>query len=103
MGMQLSKRPVFCATLLFAVREPTPAQVGKDGEVLTRRDRWGVPHIYGNSSWAVTFGSGDAQSEDHLDRMLRLFLKARGGLGKVEGQSALTQHFYQAFADGINR
>lgn len=116
-----------CAALVFSAHIATPAQVAKDGEVLIRRDRWGVPHVYGNSSRAVAFGSGYVQAEDHLDRMLRLFLRARGELAKVEGQSALTQDFlsrmlliseiveatwdrvpqsskdfYQSFADGIN-
>lgn len=119
---------LLCAALVFAAQNSTPAQVVKDGDVLIQRDRWGVPHIYGNSSRAVAFGSGYVQAEDHLDRMLRLFLKARGELAKVEGQSALTQDFisrmllipeivqatwdrvpqsskdfYQSFAGGINR
>lgn len=100
----------------------------KAGEVLIVRDRWGVPHIYGQSMPAVAFGAGYAQAEDHLDPMLRLFLKARGELSRVEGQSALAQDviqrslmlgeitartwnavpqssrdYYQAFANGINR
>lgn len=115
----------FC---FFAAIGLAAAQTVKDGEALIQRDRWGVPHIYGSSAPAVAFGSGYAQAEDHLDRMLRLFLKARGELSKVEGQSALTQDFisrmllipeivdagwdrvpqaskdfYQSFADGINR
>jgi acyl-homoserine-lactone acylase len=128
-GIQSGLRFLFClAVLALAVRHPSPAQAIKDGEVLIHRDRWGVPHIYGNSIRAVAFGSGYAQAEDHLERLLRLFLKARGELSKVEGQSALNQDFiqrmlllaeivdanwdrvpqagkdfYQAFADGINR
>ena len=49
----------------------------KTGEVLIQRDRWGVPHIYGQSMTAVAFGAGYAQVEDHLDGMLRLYLKAQ--------------------------
>lgn len=100
----------------------------RDGEVLIHRDHWGIPHIFGNSMRAVAFGSGYAQAEDHLDAMLRLFLKARGELSRLEGERALAQdlmqrvlltaeivdrtwesvpraskEFYQAFADGINR
>ncbi len=100
----------------------------KTGEVLIERDRWGVPHIYGQSLPAVLFGAGYAQAEDHLDPMLRLYLKARGELSRVEGQSSLaddvieralmhrelvertwsgvpqsSREYYQAFADGINR
>jgi acyl-homoserine lactone acylase PvdQ len=100
----------------------------KPGEVLIQRDRWGVPHIYGQSMQAVAFGDGYVQAEDHLDPMLRLFLMARGELSRVEGASAAaadltertfmhreitertwsavpqaTRDYYQAFADGINR
>jgi acyl-homoserine lactone acylase PvdQ len=100
----------------------------KTGEVLIDRDRWGIPHIYGQSARAVAFGAGYAQAEDHLDGMLRLFLMARGELSRVEGQPAFandlaarklmnheiaagtwgtvppaSRDYYQAFADGINR
>ncbi len=98
------------------------------GEVLIQRDRWGIPHIYGQSMTAVAFGDGYVQAEDHLEGMMRLFLKARGELSRVEGTSALwedviqrtlmhreivertwnsvpqsSRDYYQAFADGINR
>jgi acyl-homoserine lactone acylase PvdQ len=111
----------------FGAEKGTLATV-KKGEVLIERDRWGIPHIYGQSLPAVVFGNGYAQAEDHLDPMLRLFLRARGELGRVEGQSALqddllnrmlmhremvertwnavpqsSRDVYQAFADGINR
>jgi acyl-homoserine-lactone acylase len=100
----------------------------KPGEVLIDRDHWGVPHIYGQSMAAVAFGAGYVQAEDHLDGMLRLFLKARGEMSRLEGPSALaddkiermlmhrelaqrnwntapqsTRDYYQAFAAGINR
>ena len=100
----------------------------RPGEVLIQRDRWGVPHIYGQSMPAVAFGAGYAQAEDHLDGLMRLFLKARGELSRVEGPSALAEDkiqrtlmhreivertwnavpqpsrdYYQAFAEGINR
>ena len=82
---------IFVLYTPFAVwaQKPTLDTV-KTGEVLIERDRWGVPHIYGQSMTALAFGAGYAQSEDHLDPMLRLFLKARGELSRVEGKSALT-------------
>jgi acyl-homoserine-lactone acylase len=111
----------------FAAEKRTLDTV-KPGEILIERDRWGVPHIYGQSMPAVAFGAGYAQAEDHLDPMLRLYLTARGELSRVEGPSALgddviertlmhremvertwkdvpqsSRDFYQGFADGINR
>jgi acyl-homoserine lactone acylase PvdQ len=118
---------VFLLCTAFAAEKRTLDTV-KTGEVLIQRDRWGVPHIYGQSMPALAFGAGYAQAEDHLDPMLRLFLKARGELSRVEGPSALandliertlmhreiaartwnavpqsSRDYYQAFAAGINR
>ncbi len=113
----------------FGICEQKPIlDAVKGREVLIQRDRWGVPHIYGQSIAAVAFGNGYAQAEDHLDGMLRLYLKARGERSRVEGPSAVEQDLierrlmhreivertwnavpqasrdcYQAFADGINR
>lgn len=113
----------------FAVRAQKPIlDTVKTGEVLIERDRWGVPHIYGQSQPAVAFGAGYVQAEDHLDGMLRLFLMARGELSRLDGAKALaddviertlmhreivertwnqvpqaSRDYYQAFADGINR
>jgi len=117
--------------LLFAVRAGAPVGIldsVKANEVLIHRDKWGVPHIYGKSMRAVAFGYGYAQSEDHLDAMLRMFLRAKGEISKVEGEKEVPQdlaqralligeivdqnwdrvpqsskEYYQAFADGINR
>jgi acyl-homoserine-lactone acylase len=119
---------MLASTQVVGVLDAAQRITAPPGEVTILRDRSGVPHIYGNSARAVAFGAGYAQSEDHLERMLRLFLKARGELSKVEGQPALQQDFiqrmlligeivdatwkdvpqsskdfYQAFADGINR
>jgi acyl-homoserine-lactone acylase len=122
----------YLAVLLFVCTsfgaEKRTLDTVKAGEVLIDRDRWGVPHIYGQSMPAVAFGAGYAQAEDHLDPMLRLFLVARGELSRIEGRSSLaddviertlmhreiaertwsavpqaTRDYYQAFADGINR
>jgi acyl-homoserine lactone acylase PvdQ len=107
--------------------QPTLASV-RPREVLIERDRWGIPHIYGQTMTAVAFGAGYVQAEDHLEGMLRLYLVARGESSRVEGPSALaddviertlmhreiveqtwsavpqsSRDYYQAFADGINR
>jgi acyl-homoserine-lactone acylase len=127
--MRLMKRFLITVVACAAFGADTPVlDTVKKGEVLIERDHWGVPHIYGQSIPAVLFGAGYAQAEDHLDPMLRLFLKARGELSRVEGQSSLADDVierslmhrelternwsampqssrddYQAFADGINR
>ena len=32
------------------------------------RDEWGVPHIFGKTDMATTFGMGYAQAEDYFDQ-----------------------------------
>jgi acyl-homoserine lactone acylase PvdQ len=123
----LSFPAVLLCTALGVCAEKATLDAVKPNEVLIQRDRWGVPHIYGQSMTAVAYGAGYAQAEDHLDAMLRLFLRALGELSRVEGSSALkddvvnrtlmhrelvertwnvvpesSQAYYQAFADGIN-
>ena len=125
--MRISRYFLAAAALSVAARAGTLDSV-KPGEVLIHRDKWGVPHIYGGSATAVAFGFGYAQAEDHLDAMLKLFLRARGEISRLEGESAVSQDltertllvpeiidqtwprvpqsskdYYQAFADGINR
>ena len=118
---------LLCAPFVVAAQKQILSTV-KSGEIRIERDRWGVPHIYGQSIPAVEFGNGYAQAEDHLEAMLRLFLRARGELGRLEGPPAVpddiiqralmnrenvartwgavpqsSRDCYQAFADGINR
>jgi acyl-homoserine-lactone acylase len=41
-------------------------------------DRYGVPHVYGQSTESVFFGFGYAQARNHGDEILRLYGEARG-------------------------
>jgi acyl-homoserine-lactone acylase len=53
------------------------------------RDRYGVPHIVGDTEVAAFFGYGYAQAEDHLERMMLQYRDAQGRRSEVLGQSAL--------------
>ena len=53
------------------------------------RDRYGVPHIYGETDADVAFGFGYAQAQDHLIPMLLSYRGAAGRLSEVLGESAL--------------
>lgn len=49
------------------------------------RDRFGVPHIYGQTDRDVAFGFGFAQAESHLLPMLLNFRQARGQRAEISG------------------
>ena len=53
------------------------------------RDRYGVPHIVGETEEAAFFGYGYAQAEDHLERMMAQYRDAQGRRAEVQGFEAL--------------
>jgi acyl-homoserine lactone acylase PvdQ len=82
--------------LLFALTSPflknqlaKPPASGLKREVTIYRDRYGVPHIVGETEEATFFGYGYAQAQDHLDRMMRQYRDVQGRLSEVVGESAL--------------
>lgn len=53
------------------------------------RDKFGVPHIVGDTEEAAFFGYGYAQAEDHLERMMIQYRDAQGRRAEVQGFEAL--------------
>jgi acyl-homoserine-lactone acylase len=53
------------------------------------RDRYGVPHVVGESEEAVFFGYGYAQAQDHLEKMMLQYRDAQGRRSEVLGFNAL--------------
>ena len=53
------------------------------------RDRWGIPHVYGNSDADAVFGLLYAQAEDDFRRVERNYINALGRLAEVEGEAEL--------------
>ncbi|MCC6491151.1 MAG: penicillin acylase family protein [Candidatus Hydrogenedentes bacterium] len=49
------------------------------------RDEWGVPHIQADSLVAMAFAFGYAQSDDHLEAMLKAYRIAGGRAAEVYG------------------
>ena len=60
-----------------------------ESQVTIYRDRYGVPHIVGETEAATFFGYGYAQAQDHLERMMLQYRDAQGRLSEVKGRSAL--------------
>ncbi|MBB29322.1 MAG: hypothetical protein CME25_10535 [Gemmatimonadetes bacterium] len=63
--------------------------VPSSGRAHIIRDRYGVPHIYGETDADVAFGFGYAQAQDHLISMLLSYRGAAGRLSEILGESAL--------------
>ncbi len=63
------------------------------GQARILRDRYGVPHIYGETDVDVAFGFGFAQAQDHLIPMLLNYRAAGGRLSEVLGQGALESDY----------
>lgn len=57
------------------------------GEILW--DKWGVPHIFGDSAAQRAYGMGWAQAHSHGDLILRLYAQARGEAAASFGPSLL--------------
>ena len=69
--------------------------IPSSGRVRILRDRYGVPHIFGETDLDVVFGFGYAQAEDHLIDMLLNYRQARGRRSEIEGRAYL-EHDYKA-------
>jgi penicillin amidase len=76
-------------------RRPLPrtqgsvAVPGISGEVVIRRDRWGVPHVYARNEEDAWFGQGFCHGQDRLWQ-LDLFRRfASGRLAEIAGAEAL--------------
>lgn len=69
------------------VRAERDEQLAKDVSIY--RDKFGVPHIVGETEEAAFFGYGYAQAEDHLERMMLQYRDAQGRRAEVQGFEAL--------------
>lgn len=57
--------------------------------VTIKRDRWGIPHIYGKTDADTVFGTLYAQAEDDFNRVETNYLNAMGRLAEAEGEGEL--------------
>jgi len=63
--------------------------VGLEGDVVVRRDEWGIPHIRAEHAPDVFFGQGFVQAEDRLGQLEYDRRRARGRWAEVAGSSAV--------------
>ena len=106
LGLQAQEGPevgavdhVLSDSVAALLEEPTLAAVVEElgdslfvprpGSAHILRDRYGVPHVYGETDVDVAFGFGYAQAQDHLVAMLLGFRGAAGTLSEVMGAAHL--------------
>ena len=53
------------------------------------RDKWGIPHVYGQTDADAVFGLLYAQAEDDFPRVELNFINAMGRLAEVQGEAEL--------------
>lgn len=63
------------------------------GQVIIKRDNYGIPHIYGPTDESVVFGLAYARAEDHLELIERQVIKAIGRLSELEGISGIQNDY----------
>ena len=59
-----------------------------DYEVVIHRDKWGVPHIYGNTDEDVAYGLAYAHAEDDFDTIFEILLASRGISASINGKES---------------
>jgi len=87
-------------TLLIITARPAHAQnftaaeisryesEARDAQII--RDKWGIPHIYGNTDAACVFGLMYAQCEEDFSRVEKNFLEMLGRQAEAYGESYLS-------------
>lgn len=63
------------------------------GQVIIKRDNYGIPHIYGPTDESVVFGLAYARAEDHFDLIEKQVIKALGRLSEIEGTSGIQNDY----------
>jgi acyl-homoserine-lactone acylase len=87
-----------CVFLLIFVTHTATAQVNPaDVEIV--RDKWGVPHIFGKTDAATTYGLAWATAEDDFETVQRMLLSVQGRLAEVDGKNGAILDFL-AFISG---
>lgn len=72
-----------------AIALAPPAQTDGDDGAVIKRDRFGVPHIYGPTDASVVRGLAWAQGEDDFEQLEMTFILALGRAAEVRGEAAL--------------
>lgn len=87
--------PLLLATVLLgSVAPPSPPDLAR--QVTIYRDRYGIPHVFGENDAATAYGFGYAQAEDNFPRIEENYLRALGRWAEIVGEDGFA-------ADRLNR
>jgi acyl-homoserine lactone acylase PvdQ len=76
---------------------PTPEMLAHAARVEILRDRWGIPHVFGQTDADAAFGLAYAHAEDDWPMIQGVLAASRGRLGLLKpGQTALLNDGYAA-------
>ena len=64
-----------------------------------KRDKWGVPHIYGKRDADVSFGLAYAHAQDDYKTMEDVIFALRGELAIIHGKDAAVNDYYVHLMD----
>lgn len=86
----LSFSLLFITSILIAQEFPTI----NPENVQIIRDKWGVPHIFGNTDAEAAYGLAWASSEDTFEDMQELIIAGKGMMGKYQGIKGAEADFF---------
>ena len=66
-------------------------------DVKIHRDKWGVPHIFGDTDSDVAYGLGYAHSEDDFETIQSVYLAGSSILSKRIGNKGIGADFLSQF------
>jgi penicillin amidase/acyl-homoserine-lactone acylase len=83
-----------------AIAAPDAATLAQARRVRILRDRWGVPHVFGQSDGDTAFGLAYANAEDDFPTVQLSLAAARGQLGLILlSKDAIINDYYQQLVD----
>lgn len=80
---------VTAVVFFFSCNSTRQGGLPDSGQNVIRWDKWGVPHIAGNTTKDMFYGFGFAQMEAHANTILKLYGQARGRGAEYWGKSEL--------------
>ena len=85
-SLMLALPLISCSAFRPAPTPPEPTAMARQyaGEVVIHRDRWGIPHVFGKTDNATTFGLAYAHAEDDFPLIQGSLVAARGQLARLK-------------------
>lgn len=81
---------VVLSLVVFQCNSPSKSNSETQAERVTIiRDKWGIPHVYGQTDAAAVFGLIYAQCEDDFKRVETNYINAMGRMAEVKGEESL--------------